>query len=353
MKTRFDKTKIYRKGLAEDVSKVEVKSYKTYAKKGHTTNIIKQKDVTISDYPEGKEVYRFCISSENIDRDGDIVVQKGINYDNYIKNPVVFWGHEWGSIPIGKVVSVAYDETEKKTYADVLLGSTQHAQDIETLVKEGIVQATSIGFRIKDWDYDDELDAFLIKQSELLELSLVGLPANQDAVASEEKSHEEEVKSSTITTNLSDTIVSTNGVTTISTNGATTFGGIPLEGAKGDIGHDGIVVEEDKGLSQEEVQEMIAQAIAQALTSKEPEEEEEELEEEEEVNASEEPAATLEEQLAAMESRLLDALQNRDGEGVDENEDPEPKEESEEDSGSNESDEDEDDESTPIIIISE
>ena len=340
MKNRFDKNKVYRKGLAETVESVDVTKYKPFAKKGHKTNVIKHKNFSLDNYPEDKEVYRFCISSQEIDRDGDIVIQSGIKYDDYINNPVVFWGHEWDSVPIGKVVAVTYDETELKTYADVILGSTTRAQEIETLVKEGIIQATSIGFRIKDWDYDEELDAFVMKETELLELSLVGLPANPDAVGVEtvegkDLEEDEETKSF-----------------------------------------------EEKSVTLEQVQEIVAQAVAAALDDKPeeieeveedpvpvPEDEDGKEEDVDEANDKEDnkskeeatpngQAATIE-QLAAMEERLLEALRNingEDGDGDDsEDVDPEPEDKSEEDSGSNESDEDEetDDDNTPVIILSE
>ena len=335
------KGQILRKGFADSVGQLTTGNYKPISKKGHTTNVIKHKNFSLESYPEDKSVYRFCISSEAVDRDGDIVIQKGIKYDDFTKNPVVFWGHEWDSVPIGKVISVTHDETEQKTYADVILGSTPRAQEIETLVKEGIVQATSIGFRINDWDWSDELDALLYTETELLELSLVGLPANQEAVGGEEVKEIE-----------------------------------PEVGEKGlTLSPEGIVINL-KEITEERLQEMIAEAVAEAVAAAvvqpadpepvKPEDEEEDVEEandkedneEEEATApKEEPeAATLEEQLAAMEERLLDALQNigenDDGDGKPEV-DPEPaEEEADEEDGSAESEE-ADDDGTPVIIISE
>lgn len=141
-------------------------------------------------------IYRFAITTEDIDRDGDIVIQGGLDTTDYVKNPVVLWGHNWGSKPIGKVVAIIKDATTKVTYADIKFASTEDGQEVETLVKDGIVKATSIGFRVNDLKYSEDKDAFLLTQTELLELSLVAIPANQNALAVDEPQADEVIETS-------------------------------------------------------------------------------------------------------------------------------------------------------------
>ena len=56
------------------------------------------------------------------------------------------------------------------------------------LVKEGILGAFSVGFRVKDADYLTETDGLKIKDAELFEVSVVSVPCNQAATFSLAKS---------------------------------------------------------------------------------------------------------------------------------------------------------------------
>ena len=42
------------------------------------------------------------ISDDSVDRDNDVVVQAGLNTDNYLKNPVVLYMHQRGNV-IGRI----------------------------------------------------------------------------------------------------------------------------------------------------------------------------------------------------------------------------------------------------------
>src|ERR1700709_1763727 len=41
------------------------------------------------------------ISTEDVDRSGEIVRQNGWELTNYKNNPIVLWGHDYYSLPIG------------------------------------------------------------------------------------------------------------------------------------------------------------------------------------------------------------------------------------------------------------
>lgn len=156
--------------------------------KSYDTNPVMKKE-SIAD----RETYSFVGTKEVIDRDGDIVIIDGMDFKNFNNNPVVLWGHDAHSTPIGKVVGVTKDIKEKSLIFDIQFASTAKGQEVETLVKEGMLNATSIGFMIKDWEYDDTLDAYKFTETELLEISIVNIPANQEAIL-EDKSYEQETK---------------------------------------------------------------------------------------------------------------------------------------------------------------
>ena len=56
------------------------------------------------------------------------------------------------------------------------------------LIKDGVLGAFSVGFRVKDAEYNEETDGLEIKDAELFEVSVVSVPANQTAMFSLAKS---------------------------------------------------------------------------------------------------------------------------------------------------------------------
>ena len=60
--------------------------------------------------------------------------------------------------------------------------------NIAELVKDGVLGAFSVGFRVKDADYIKETDGLMIKDAELFEVSVVSVPCNQSATFSLAKS---------------------------------------------------------------------------------------------------------------------------------------------------------------------
>jgi HK97 family phage prohead protease/HK97 family phage major capsid protein len=125
-------------------------------------------------------------STNDEDRMGDVIVsdawKKSGALANYLKNPVVLAFHDM-SQPIGKTTSHEVDSKGLKITAKI----SKTAENIIALIKEGILSAFSVGFSIKDADYDHESGIFIIKELELFEVSVVSIPANQNALFSVEK----------------------------------------------------------------------------------------------------------------------------------------------------------------------
>jgi hypothetical protein len=127
------------------------------------------------------------ISTEVKDRAGEIVRQDGWDLSNYKNNPIVLWGHDYYSLPIGVCV-----ETYNTSYRGVpALGArgvflsadiNPLAQQVRKMYEFGIKSGynvgctTSVGFIPKEFDPDDRS---IITRSELLEFSFVPIPANQ------------------------------------------------------------------------------------------------------------------------------------------------------------------------------
>lgn len=124
------------------------------------------------------------------DRTGDIVLPdawvKGI--DNFRRNPILLYQHDHNK-PIGRVKNITVDKKGIFVEATVSTAAeTQHG--VKTLIEDGVLKSFSVGFKIKDADYDRSSDAFTIKDVELLEISVVSVPANQNSLFSVRKSFE-------------------------------------------------------------------------------------------------------------------------------------------------------------------
>lgn len=132
----------------------------------------------------------FVISTDEKDRTGEVVEQSW-DLENYKKNPIVLFGHD-ASKPgyvLGKATEIVSDKDGNK---NITLGTVQFAEegtseDADTvwkLVKQGILRTVSVGFiphTFKKLADDDDTD--VLADNELLEFSIVPIPANPSAVA--------------------------------------------------------------------------------------------------------------------------------------------------------------------------
>jgi len=118
----------------------------------------------------------FIASTEGIKRDGlDLSVESWI-LDNYRKNPVVLWSHDyWGNrLPIGR------GEVHKDIDADQLKSlltfdqEDEFAKQVENKYRKGYLNAVSVGWDVIEVDGEKMLD--------LLDISAVVLPGDPDAL---------------------------------------------------------------------------------------------------------------------------------------------------------------------------
>jgi len=121
------------------------------------------------------------------DRVGDVIVKEAWEtksaLTNYLKNPIILAHHD-RSQPIGQMVNYSITDKGLEIVAEI----SKSAGAVYDLVKEGILKAFSVGFRVKDADYDSDTDIFVIKDLELHEVSVVSIPANADSLFSLAKS---------------------------------------------------------------------------------------------------------------------------------------------------------------------
>jgi len=144
--------------------------------------------------PSTKEKVSFVASSATPDRYGDIIDQKGWILDNYKKNPVVLLNHDSNQLPIGKGNVYLRDD---KLVIDVEFDSEDgRAAEVERKAKKGFMNAVSVGFRPLESKSRSELPednkyygqrGMYYSKAELLEVSIVTIPANGEATMLEQK----------------------------------------------------------------------------------------------------------------------------------------------------------------------
>jgi len=128
---------------------------------------------------------RITISTAGCDRDRDRVMPRGAVLDNYLKNPVVMWGHSYGAPAdlIGRTVGL--EITDEGIVADFELRPAANDQDPQNIVRllwdGGWIRTASIGFRPLV-SKPNEYGGNDFEQWELLEYSLTPVPANADAL---------------------------------------------------------------------------------------------------------------------------------------------------------------------------
>ena len=126
-------------------------------------------------------------NSTTVDRVGDVIPMTAWNkaLENYLKNPIILAHHNHDE-PIGRMVDHKVDE--KGLWIKARISAA--ADDVFNLIKDGVLTAFSVGFIIKDAIYDSITDLFIIKELELLEISVVSVPCNQDSTFSLSKAFE-------------------------------------------------------------------------------------------------------------------------------------------------------------------
>lgn len=127
--------------------------------------------------------FPFVLSTAAEDRQRDVINQGGWKLDNYRKNPVVLWAHDYASLPVARASSV-YVVGDKLKAVDRFSKDHELAITVARLYANGFLNAVSVGFRPLKWSWNDErgMGAADFDECELLEHSAVPVPAHQDAL---------------------------------------------------------------------------------------------------------------------------------------------------------------------------
>tara|TARA_Y100001963_G_scaffold149722_1_gene229642 strand:+ start:1990 stop:3228 length:1239 start_codon:yes stop_codon:yes gene_type:complete len=136
----------------------------------------------------GSLVLSYIASTDAVDRYGDIVEQQW-ELDGYQKNPVVLFNHRQDSLPIGKAKNIKVENNQLMIDIEFDMEDSEAAR-IARKAKNGFLNAVSVGFQPLDFTPRAELPkdnksyaeiGNIYHKSELLEVSIVTVPANSSA----------------------------------------------------------------------------------------------------------------------------------------------------------------------------
>ena len=136
------------------------------------------------------------ITTDSIDRDGEVLVPQGMNSKDFENNPVLFWNHDY-SQPVGNVTNI--ERGDRAVFGTLNFAKRTEGvkgeffpEVAESLVRQGIVKGVSVGFvpegngsrsaSTKDRKQYGDGCKRVFNRWKLLEVSIAPLPANQDAL---------------------------------------------------------------------------------------------------------------------------------------------------------------------------
>ena len=141
---------------------------------------------SLGEQDDGSIDIKGSASTNGLDRAGDIIEAdawtKG-GLENFKNNPIILFNHDYNK-PIGRATGLEVNDKG----LDISAKISKAAGDVKDLIKDGVLGAFSVGFRVKDADYMTETDGYKIKDAELFEVSVVSVPCNQGATFSLAKS---------------------------------------------------------------------------------------------------------------------------------------------------------------------
>ncbi len=137
------------------------------------------------------------VSVESVDRDGDVVLAKGMGLEMFQRNPVVTFAHNYDELPVGCagptkngkgwIKKVQGGIRAKTIYSD----ATDVSRACWKMTQEGILKGKSIGFiptKLREATHEEVSrnpawkSAVVIESAVMLEYACCAIPVNQDAL---------------------------------------------------------------------------------------------------------------------------------------------------------------------------
>ena len=168
-----------------------------------------KKPASKKDAEGSNSVYSAIASTPALDRYKEVLLPLGMEYENFMTNPVMLMLHDYSSVPVGKVLSISV--TEEAVEFDFEFADSDNGNEVRKLFDTGFMNAFSVGLYPKSYIRIDEstpsqlevevangkkqkidlstykeAPEYIVNQWELLEISPVSVPANPEALIKRE-----------------------------------------------------------------------------------------------------------------------------------------------------------------------
>lgn len=123
--------------------------------------------------------FKVVASDETVDRVGESIKVDGRDLKNYLKNPIILFGHKYSDMDdvVWKATKIYVENNA--LIVEWIFAGTKSWQQLRQLYEEWILKTVSVWFIVKERDANDKK---IITKAELLELSFVPVPCNPNAL---------------------------------------------------------------------------------------------------------------------------------------------------------------------------
>jgi HK97 family phage prohead protease len=136
--------------------------------------------------PPNGDPLEFVMSDDSVDRMGDVIEADGWLLDNFRKNPIALFGHD-ARFPIGKWSEVVVRGNQLIGRLALMDPVSDRMREVHAAVDAGVLRAVSVGFHPTPGSYEpiegSKVGGLRFTEQELVECSLVSVPANPNALA--------------------------------------------------------------------------------------------------------------------------------------------------------------------------
>jgi len=168
--------------------------YRLLKKQNYFHALFDKKSVEVFE-KDGNEVVKISWYASTIDKDRvwDVVLPWAFvdTLATYKENPIILLQHKMDK-PIWKATELSVDEKGLKIEAEI----TEDIDWVKSAIKNGVLKGFSIWYRVKDWEEkgNEEGIYYEIKEVELMEISVVSVPANPFTLIKSLEDSFEEIK---------------------------------------------------------------------------------------------------------------------------------------------------------------
>ena len=153
---------------------------------GAATDVVLRKEfVSEVETDDETRTVKFTISTGSADREKDVINPTGWNVDHYLQNPVVLFAHDYDSLPVARTINL--EQHDDRLVATAEFASAElnpMSEQVYQMLKQGFLRGASVGFRPMAFKFNEDRGGVDFDQQELLEFSVVPVPANPEALMS-------------------------------------------------------------------------------------------------------------------------------------------------------------------------